>query len=634
MAHILHSRAMFPGVIKSGPKNIMREPDTRKERRCVAVLLITLLTLSACTLPPIQLENIARIAATGNPADSAPSATVAPPDVSTAALVKERRKLRVGIRFDAPPLASVTDDGKLEGLDVDIAREFARRWLGSEQNVEFIQVTSSSAPRKIERREVDLALGGLVHSKAAETHADFSLPYMQDGEALLARTGTYADFGALALRSVTYVDGSSTPALGAAQIAANITVSLQTARSYAAAIQQLRDGQTDAVAGRWRRLRAVAGRDPALTVITVFNREPVAVMLPQNDSDWADLVNDTLSALIADGSYATMYQQWFTAPPDSLYALPNAIDIQLAALPDTTSARNGVNRLRSTNTVRIGFVAQADPLATLDETGQPIGFEIDVCRELARRWFQNAGAAEFTALPASDIPGLLRNDTIDMAVGAIVQTQANERIMDFSVPTFQSGVGVAVLQTSEAIDLSGLNGRVVGLVQSRSDQAILDQVKATRNLNLGSLNFPDFATALGALRSGQVDAVLEDEVTLLALARSSSDIRILGEMLTRVPIAIALPTGDSSLRDFVNLTMQEMMADGTYARIYQAWFGNVPMDLELWPGEASQGTALIAPTATALPTITPVFEDLPTATPAPQPTAPPAPPAETPTPQQ
>ena len=68
-------------------------------------------------------------------------------------------------------------------------------------------------------------------------------------------------------------------------------------------------------------------------------------------------------------------------------------------------------------------------------------------------------------------------------------------------------------------------------------------------------------------------------------------------------------------------TLQDMFADGTYARIYKGWFGAQPDEPEIWPGEASQSTALIAPTATALPTLTPVFTVIDTPVPPPPPRA-------------
>ncbi len=598
----------------------MRHPNSSRSRHVACLLsALWLLTASACSmLPSIDLrDTIARIAATPIPAGDDPTPTTPPPTLSTAALVKMRSALRVGIRFDAPPLASVDDEGNLVGLDVDIARELARRWLGSPRNVEFVQVTSNSALRRIQNREVDLALGGLVHSQPAETYADFSLSYFQDGEAVLIRAGAFADVQSLAQRAVTYIDATSIAAASEMQIANNMTVTLQSAPSYASAFQSLLDGETDAVIGRWRRMRAEAARNGALAVLAVLQQQPVAIMLPQNDSDWADLVNITLSAMINDGFYAEAYQRWFGEPAPPLAALPGQIDLQLAALPDSITPRAVYDRVRAAISVRIGFNAQSDPLATLDANGQPIGYMVDLGRELSRRWFQNAGAAQFIALPAGQTATAFDNDTIDLAIGDVAQTQAGERLMDHSIPVYVSGLSVATLNTAGVIDLTSLNSARVGFVQETTDTAALEAAKRARGVNFLNVPFPDLLTALGALREGQIQGVAAERVTLLALARVSGDITVLVDRLNAMPIAIAVPTQDSALRDLVNLTLQEMVSDGTFAAIYRRWFDDAPPVVELWPGEATRDTALIAPSPTPLPSPTPVIVEIDTPTPAP-----------------
>ncbi len=592
---------------------------SRRAARLLSALL--LLTAPACSLlPSIDLrDTIARIAATPIPAGDGPTPTAPPPTLSTAALVRMRSALRVGIRFDAPPLASVDEEGNLVGLDVDIARELARRWLGSPRNVEFVQVTSNSALRRIQNREVDLALGGLAHTKPAETYADFSLSYLQDGEAVLIRAGAFADVPGLAQRAITYIDATSIPAISQMQIANNMTVTLQSASSYASAIQSLLEGETDAVIGRWRRLRAEAARNGALAVLAVLQQQPVAIMLPQNDSDWADLVNITLSAMLNDGFYAEAYQRWFGEAAPAVAALPGQIELQLAALPDTITPRAVFERVRAANSVRIGFNAQSDPLATLDANGQAIGYMVDLSRELSRRWFQNPAAAQFIALPAGQTATAFDNDTIDLAIGDIAQTQASERLMDHSIPVYISGLSVAALNTAGVIDLTSLNGARVGIVQETTDTAALDAAKRARGANFLTVPFPDLPSALAALREGRIQGVAAERVTLLALARVSGDIIVLNDRLNPAPIAIAVPTNDSALRDLVNLTLQEMASDGALAAIYRRWFDDAPPAVELWPGEATRDTALIAPSPTPLPSPTPVIVEIDTPTPAPPP---------------
>ena len=415
-------------------------PRRRTHRLLVATLLVVTTLTTACSaiLDQVGLRGLAQsIVATPYVSLNEPTPTPVPAGISTAALVKLRSRLRVGIRFDAPPLASVNQAGEIEGLDVDMARELARRWLGSERNVDFIQVTSTSAARRMKNRELDLALGGLATTRAADQMADFSIPYFTDGEALLIRTGTYADFASMAGKDVIYIDAQSLPALGAGQVAANITVTFRSEVSYPNALKALTDGQTEGVVGRWRRFRTLTQRDPAYTTLTVFSQEPVAIMLPQNDSQWADLVNLTLSAMVEDGFYASAYQKWFGVAPDLVRTSPGAVPPVLAQLADSIASVNTMERIKANNGVRIGFVARNDAaniLSGLDENAEPAGLEVDLSRDIAQRILPG-NATTFVPIQADQIQQALATGSIEMVIGGIQRTGPNEQAWDFSAAT-------------------------------------------------------------------------------------------------------------------------------------------------------------------------------------------------------
>lgn len=387
----------------------------------------------------LNVDSLVRVVATADPIQVETTPTPVPPDYSTAALIKLRSKLRVGIRFDAPPLARVNDQGELEGFDVDLAREFARRWLGSEKNVEFVQVTSNSAPAKVAAREIDMAMGAMIVSRASELIADFSLPYTQDGEALLVRAGTYSDVVSLAGRAVVYVDDASTFALRDTQNANGITITAKAANSYAEAYNALQQQNVEAMAGRWRRLRTRAASDPGLTVLRVFKREPVAIMLPPNDSDWADLVNITLSNIVLDGTYERLYLQAFSAPPDMSVLLPltGPTDIQFAQLPDFLQTTNRLAAVREAKKMRVAY-ATNPPFSLLEENNLPGGFEVELARAIGQRVIGAPDAVEFTPY-AGDFSKAVQD--FDMFVGGVPRTQSFERVVDFATPTYRTAGG-------------------------------------------------------------------------------------------------------------------------------------------------------------------------------------------------
>jgi polar amino acid transport system substrate-binding protein len=438
------------------------------------ITLLALLTSTACNslLERVGLGSIARriVATPGLPYVEV-TPTPVPANLTTAALVKLRSKLRVGIRFDAPPLASVNKAGEIEGLDADIAREFARRWLGSEANVEFVQVSSASALRRLANRELDMALGSLAVSRPAEKDVDFSLPYFTDGEAILIRTNSYADFASMAQKDIIYIDGQSLPALSAGQIASNITVTFRSEVSYANAVQALLDGRTEGVLGRWRRFAVLTQRDPAFSVLTVLQSDPVAIMLPQNDTQWAALVNLTLSAMIADGFYAKAYQRWFGTAAQPAYAIPQPAPPGLAQLADELIVNNTLDRIKASNAVRVGYVPRAAPanaLVGLDANAQPSGFEVELAAEVAQR-LQPGAAVNYTPLADNQVAQALGAGSVDVVIGALQQTGPNVLNWNFSDATFAASTNIS---GTAPLNLAA----PVGFVLPMNDSALRDAV--------------------------------------------------------------------------------------------------------------------------------------------------------------
>jgi len=443
----------------------------KKSTASLALLLSVLLSAcSAVSLDSLPLDTVQRYVsfdsllravATPEPVRLDPTPTPAPPDFTTAALIKTRSRVRVGIRFDAPPLASVDAQGDIVGFDVDLAREMVRRWLGSEKNVEFVQVTSKSAPGKVRTREVDMAMGGLVHTKAAEADADVSPAYLYDGEALLVRAGTFADFASLAGRSVVFVDDASTFALRDAQNAAGVTVTTQVGDSYSQSYELVAAGSADAMIGRWRRLRTRAAADARLAVMQVLRRDAVGILTPPNDSEFADLVNITLSNIMLDGTYAQIYRRHFGVDPDmnELTPLLGPVDIQLAQLPDVLQADDRLAAVNAARRLRVGYRV-VDPFVRIGEDGRLTGYEVDLVRNVARRMLGSVDAVDW--IPLDGDPAAAWANA-DLAIGGFERTQSQERTADFSMPVFVGdGRSVAMLTPPRQ---SGLRDAINGALQ-------------------------------------------------------------------------------------------------------------------------------------------------------------------------
>ncbi len=495
----------------------MRQTIHTRKTLTRLLALVAAIALSACSSIPqalvdaIPVDRLLPGAATAAPIRQLKQVTAPPMGVTTAELVRQRSTIRVGVRFDAPPLSSVNESGELEGMDIDIAREMARRWLGSGKLIEFVQVTNASAPEKIRLRQIDLALGGLVHTRDAEDGADFGLQYFEDGEAILTRANAFKDLKSLSRQTLEYVDFPTLDAVRTAQIIANITTTLLSNTSYERAVQDLKAGKAVGVAGNLRRLRLEVLKDPQFQILQVIQRNSVAIMIPENDSAWSKLVDATLANLMRDGTFSSIYAKWWQTPPTLPRLDPAIEDTNIATLSARRTISDSLTSLRLARTARIGFIAGNDGLVAVDAKNQPVGFEIDLSRELSKRWFGADAAVQFVPVPAAQLSAMLLGDKINLAVGAIDQ------------------------------------GRLAGTGLTLSEPTFLPVNGITRTVSI------------------------------------------------RSPIGFALPENSSELRDLVNMTVQDTIKDGTYAKLYRKWFGaNAPLpDLPIWKGDYNPITKLV-----------------------------------------
>ncbi|MBX7212526.1 MAG: transporter substrate-binding domain-containing protein [Thermoflexales bacterium] len=562
----------------------------------LALALLQALTL-ACSAATSQLGILPEsVAATPNAPYAIATATRPPATMSTAGLVRARGALAIGVRFDAPPLASVNAKGELEGLDIDLAREFARRWLGGPDKVSFRQVTSVSALSTLANREIDLAMGGLAASRAGDLQVDYSLPYLTDGDALLTRSGVYTSVVGLARKSVTYVDVETVDALRAWQNSNNFTVTLKSVNSYPAAFDLVRAGGTAAMVGRWRRLRVEAANDPALSVLTVLRREPVTVALPEGDPEWASLVNATLNDVIADGTFARLYQKWFKSAPDAARAPGGSPAMAFSSLSDTLVARNSAAAIAKARKLRVGYISSADPLS-FNNKDAASGYLPELLREVAKRWFDSEAAASFVAYPTPDaLAAALQAGSIDLGIGNLTVSAANAKRFDFTPTVFQGGFGLLTTAASKATGFGDFNGKTIGVLRDSLDGESLAAAKQARSLTFNEVSFSDMGTALQALRSGQIVAIAGDRLTLFATDRVNRDTKMLGDQLSAVPVAIVVAPGETTLKNALGLALQEMAVDGALQRIYRKWLEEpYKAPLDVLPGEAPSSRTVIAP---------------------------------------
>lgn len=561
----------------------------------VFVLSLAAILLVACAgeIPVLILSNgETETATTADPmaTPSPPAQTPLPDNATTAARIRARGFLRIGVRYDLPPFGYITEAGEVAGFDVDLGRELARRWLGDAQAVQFRQVRSDTAIEHLQAGDVDMIIAALTHAQGWEAGADFSLPYFTDGQALLVRAIDAAAIGGpanLAGRPVgiTRWGEAREPLEGTVPF----TLTFQTYDRFDSVVAALGQGELDAVADLRRRLfggaRMLAERGTETAIVGQYTAVPVALAFPQNEPFFANLVNLTLQETVADGAYADLYARWFAPEsPPAIERWPGEGVPALADAPIVASVPDTVAAIQSRGRLVVALPPDRSPFAYVDATGAPAGYEVSLVLLMTERWLGDGTAVDFITTPIASGKEMLRAGQVDLLVGGLAHSRAAELELDFSLTTYVAGEGLLVQAGTPITNIRSLGGRQVAVVTGSASREAILAAAQDAGVSLTVLPQPTLEAAIASLAAGQVAAVVGERADLLGPAYATPGLGVLPLRLTRAPLALGLPQGDSAFRDLVNLTLQAMKAEGQFDALYTSWFDDAPPLLEVWPG--------------------------------------------------
>lgn len=118
--------------------------------------------------------------ATTKPVASAESADVK--------AVKDRGVLKVGVKVDVPKFGFKDPaTGKIDGMEIDIAKAIAKKILGDENKIEVQPVTAKTRGPLLDNGEVDYVIATFTITEERKQSYNFSEPYFKDGVALLVK---------------------------------------------------------------------------------------------------------------------------------------------------------------------------------------------------------------------------------------------------------------------------------------------------------------------------------------------------------------------------------------------------------------------------------------------------------------
>lgn len=239
-----------------------------------------------------------------------------------------------------------------------------------------------------------------------------------------------------------------------------------------------------------------------------------------------------------------------------------------APAPDDTAAGSG-----EAEVLRVATEPAFPPFESQGPDGELVGFDIDLMKAIG----EEAGREiQFESLPFDGIIPALQAGTVDAAISGMTITEERAQTVDFSRPYIKAGLAIAVQEdNTEITSLEDLENKKIAVQIGTTGAAKADEIPGTE-----LSTFDSAPLALQELANGNVDAVINDApVTLDALQSGNIDgLKVVGELLTEEFYGIAMPKNSDTVV-IVNDALTTLMENGTYAEIYQKWFGSEPPEL-------------------------------------------------------
>ncbi len=208
-----------------------------------------------------------------------------------------------------------------------------------------------------------------------------------------------------------------------------------------------------------------------------------------------------------------------------------------------------------------------------DESGEVVGFEIDLATEVAERL---GDTVTFENIPFQGLFSAVQSGRIDMAVSSITITDERLESVSFAQPYYDSDQSLTAKADSGIASTEDLDGKAVGVdTGSTGDMWTTEQ---QGELGIADVRrYEGLAPAMLDLQAGRIDGYVSDIPALLYYTKDKPDLEVVERIETGEKYSMMFAK-DAELATRVNEVLTTLKEEGYIASLHEKWFGSVPED--------------------------------------------------------
>lgn len=238
--------------------------------------------------------------------------------------------------------------------------------------------------------------------------------------------------------------------------------------------------------------------------------------------------------------------------------------------------------IAESKTIVIGHHAQNIPFSFIDPNGVPLGYSIDLCKQVVVGLEQQLNLPKidikYVALTSSNRFEMVRQGQVDIECGSSTNTISRQKIVDFSLMTWVDGGSFAVKGEKPVHGLADMAGKRIGVLKGNTTEIALKGWMKKHSIEFELVPVTSHMDGIQQLNKGTIDAYAADQTVLLGLSISSANqmkISIATTTFSYEPYGLMIARNDADFKQAVNRVLANLYRSGEILNIYNTWFGKL-----------------------------------------------------------
>jgi polar amino acid transport system substrate-binding protein len=217
----------------------------------------------------------------------------------------------------------------------------------------------------------------------------------------------------------------------------------------------------------------------------------------------------------------------------------------------------------------INLFSSHDPV-----TGQIVGFDVDVAREVAKALFGSGGDEhlQIVAIAADERFPAIQNRRVDLVTRTTTITCERLESAALSTDYYDAGQRILTSRNSNIMTVRDLDNRKVCAASGTTSIDTIARVAPKARIIAAKY----WTDCLVMLQQDQAEAITTDDTVLYGLAAQDPALHVVGEQFSPEPYGLVMERSATDFVRFVNGVLARMRADGTWQKLYTKWLPGPP----------------------------------------------------------